>query len=42
MVRVAANLDPALAILEELTVNGSLESDVVLGLRQASRYQRDS
>lgn len=35
VVRIAANLDPALAILEKLTVNSSLESDVVLGLRQA-------
>lgn len=33
VVRVAANLDPALAILEKLTVNSSLESNIVLGLR---------
>lgn len=39
VVRVAANLDPALAILEKLTVNSSLESNVVLGLRQASDCQ---
>lgn len=33
VVRIAPNLDPALAILEKLTVNSSLEGDVVLGLR---------
>lgn len=37
VVRVATDLDPALAILEEFAVDGSLESDVVLWLRQARR-----
>lgn len=42
VVRVATNLDPALAILEELAVDGSLESEIVSGLRQASKRQLDS
>lgn len=42
VVRVATNLDPALAILEKLAVDGSLESEIVSGLRQASDRQLNS
>lgn len=35
VVGVAADLDPALAVLEELTVESSLERNIILWLRQA-------
>lgn len=33
---VTTNLDPALSILEELAVDGSLEIEVILGLGKAT------
>lgn len=35
--RVTTNLDPALAIFEELSVDGSLKVEIILGLGKATR-----
>lgn len=35
--RVTTNLDPALSIFQELSVDGSLEIEIILGLGEATR-----